>query len=139
MLFSRPTSLSVCIALFVTLITLVQSSPAPHRGGPAKGLGVPISNTDATDIIANRYIVVYNNNATDEDVEKHQAMIASSLRKRNLNARSLDGRALSSETTPFSMQGWRGTILDADDSMMLEIADMSDVRFLSFFGGLSLG
>lgn len=127
--------MSVFIALFLAfqLITLVQSSPAPlpHRGGKAKGLGVPIANTDATDIIANRYIVVYNNNATDENVEMHQSMIATALRKRSIHARSIDGRSLSREIKPFSMMGWRGTILDAEDSMMLEIADMSDVR--SFF------
>lgn len=136
-MFSRLSQVSVFIALFLTfqLITLVHSSPAPlpHRGGKAKGLGVPIANTDATDIIANRYIVVYNNNATDANVEMHQSMIATALRKRSIHARSIDGRSLSREIKPFSMMGWRGTILDAEDSMMLEIADMADVRssFLS--------
>lgn len=127
-MFSR-FSLSACIAIFITFFTFAQAAPSPSPYS-VKGLGVNIANADATDIVANRYIVVYNNNASDERVEHCQSMIASSIAKRGLNARALDGRQMSNTISPFSMQGWRGTILDGDDATMLQISAMADVSFL---------
>ncbi|PBP28721.1 subtilase [Diplocarpon rosae] len=127
------------LPLLVTFCVLIQATPAPHDGGRGdragvgralQGIGVPVSNVDATDIIANRYIVVYNENCTDERVEYHQSMIATALRKRNIGKRALDGRMMSQHISPFAIQGWRGTVLDADDAMMLSIADMSDVAYI---------
>lgn len=118
-------SLTLFVAFLFTFITLVQSSPL--KAGGVKGLGVPISNAGAKNIVSNSYIVVYNNNATDASVELHRAQIATALRKRSLSARALDGRKLSSTMRPFSMAGWRGMTLEAEDAMMLDIAAMTDV------------
>ncbi|CAL3964603.1 hypothetical protein PZA11_002418 [Diplocarpon coronariae] len=125
--------------VITSLFALILATPTPHgevggsRGGLRKalqGIGVPVNNVDATDIVANRYIVVYNDNCTDERVEYHQSMIATALKKRNIGKRALDGRMMSQHISPFAIQGWRGTILDADDAMMLSIADMSDVAYI---------
>lgn len=137
----RLSTVSVVLALILTFITLVQSSPTPKGGARIKGLGVPINNVDATDIITNRYIVVYNNTASDQDVDDCRAMISTAMKKRRIGARSIDGRTLSNHIEPFSMQGWRGTILEAEDDMMIEIADMTHVSLFPSlnFGRIGLG
>ncbi|KUJ13099.1 putative subtilisin-like protease [Mollisia scopiformis] len=117
----------LCVFAFTTLVTCL-----PGRHGPTKvtGLGVPISNTAAKNVIANRYIVVYNNNATDDEVQTHQASVMTSLRKRSLVKRTLDGKVLSNQMNTFSMMGWRGMALEADDGMILDIASSSMVSFI---------
>jgi len=42
--------------------------------------------------------------------------------KRGLSPRSREGRALSGKMEAFSMMGWRGMRLDAEDGEILEIA-----------------
>ncbi|KAK0124670.1 hypothetical protein ONS95_009615 [Cadophora gregata] len=130
MFSNRLSTVTVVLALFFTLfVTLAQSTPTPRGGERVKGLGVPINNADASDIIANKYIVVYNNTASDEEIETCRATIATAMKKRSVQ-RGLDGRTLSSHIEPFSMEGWRGSILEAEDAMMLEIADMSHVSYI---------
>jgi hypothetical protein len=107
--------------------TFVYAAPGRHHGAKVKGIGVPVSNADASNIIANRYIVVYNNNATDDAVAVHQASVMSAMRKRSLEARSSSGRKLSNKMQAFSMSGWRGMTIDAEDSMILEIESASEV------------
>jgi len=117
------------VALFAAFCGIVLSSPTKGRhGAEVKGIGVPVSNTDAKNVISNRYIVVYNNNATDAAVESHQASVMTALRKRSLSARSIDGRTLSPKMDAFSMSGWRGMSLEAEDDMILEISNMAMVR-----------
>lgn len=121
------------VFFFVTFLAafcaIVHSSPTKgHHGSKVSGIGVPVSNTKAENVISNRYIVVYYNNATDAAVETHQASVMSALRKRSLSARSLDGRTLSPKMDAFSMSGWRGMSLEAEDDMILEIANMGMVR-----------
>lgn len=126
-------SVSVCLALFVTFFTLIQAAPADRRSAAVRGLGVPVDNIEAEDIVANRYIVIYHDNCTDEMVERHQSHISATLKKRNLNKRALDGRMMSTHIDPFTISGWRGTSLDADDEMMMDIASLQGVRLLSLF------
>lgn len=121
----------VLICFLAAFCTLVQASPTPGRhGAKVAGIGVPISNTDAKNIISNSYIVVYNNNATDDAVSTHQASVMTSLRKRNLVARGKEGQALSTKMNAFSMSGWRGMSLEAEDSMILEIASATEVAYV---------
>lgn len=121
------------ISFLFAIITFTFAIPS-HRGNQnltkVNGLGVPVSNAQASNIISNRYIVVYNNNATDEMVEMHQASVMTALRKRNINTRGLDGRTLSPVMEAFSMSGWRGMSLEAEDKMMIEIAACTDVAYV---------
>ena len=111
--------------------TLVQATPTPGRhGAKVSGIGVPVSNIDAKNVISNRYIVVYNNNATDDAVSTHQASVMTALRKRNLVARGKDGKFLATKMDAFSMSGWRGMSLEAEDSMILEIASATEVAYV---------
>jgi hypothetical protein len=117
-------SILLCVFAFATLVTCL---PGRHKASKVNGLGVPVSNTNAKSVIANRYIVVYNNNATDDEVQTHQALVMTNLRKRSLAKRTLDGKVLSNQMDTFSMMGWRGMALEADDGMMLDIAESSMV------------
>jgi len=101
------------------LSSLVCTSPVRH-GANVNGLGVPVSNAAASNIIPNRYIVVYNNNATDEAVKLHQASVMTTMRKRGLG--------FSSKMSTFSMAGWRGMSMEAeDDGLMIDISNADEV------------
>ncbi|TVY82752.1 Subtilisin-like protease [Lachnellula suecica] len=119
------------VAFFAAFCAIVHSSPTKGRhGAKVSGIGVPVSNTKATNVISNRYIVVYYNNATDDAIKLQQATVMTKLRKRSLSARALDGRTLSPVMDTFSIQGWRGMAMDAEDDMILEIASMAEVNFV---------
>jgi hypothetical protein len=107
--------------------TVVHSSPARH-GKNVNGLGVPISNPDVNDIIPGKYIVVYNANATDDAVQLHQASVMKAFRKRGMD--------FSSKMRTFSMTGWRGMTLEAEDNgIVIDIANAAEV----FLSPISLG
>lgn len=124
-------SCKILVCISAAFNTLVQSSPTPRRHGTKlNGIGIPVSNADAKNIISNRYIVVYNNNATDDAVSTHQASVMTALRKRNLVARGKDGKSLVTKMDAFSMSGWRGMSLEAEDRMILEIASATEVAYV---------
>jgi len=132
-------SFSFFLSLLVTFSTFVSAAPSRHHhGSQVSGIGVPIANSDASNIIANRYIVVYYNNATDDAVAVHQASVMTAMKKRSLDARGSNGQKLSNTMQHFSMSGWRGMTIDAEDSMILEINAASEVIDLGslnlFFG-----
>ena len=115
------------LSFFAAFSTLVYAAPSRHHGAKVSGIGVPVSNSDVSNIIANRYIVVYNNNATDEAVATHQASVMTAMRMRSLETRGKSGRRLSNKMQTFSMSGWRGMTIDAEDSMILEIESAGEV------------
>lgn len=119
-------SIRLVLSFLAFFLVLGHALPASH-GAPVQGIGVPVSNADASSIIPNRYIVVYNANTSDVEVEQHQAQIQTAMRKRSLSTRTLDGRTMSAKMDTFSMTGWRAMALDAEDSMILEIANTNMV------------
>ncbi|CAD6502328.1 BgTH12-04921 [Blumeria graminis f. sp. triticale] len=130
--------LSFCYCVIpLYLFSFAYSAPPLFRA-PANpnsivnGLGLPISNMDAPaeDVIANRYIVVYSKDATDDAVESHQTTIKTALKKRSLNATSIDGRQLSPMMHTFKMGGWRGMCLDAEDAMIIDIESAAEVSYV---------
>lgn len=123
------------ISLLCALFTFVFAAPSPapfprSHGAKVSGIGVPVSNAEATNIISNRYIVVYNANATDDMVSMHMTTVKRGIAKRDVNARALDGRTLSTTMNAFSLSGWRGMSLDAEDAMILEIAACPEVSYV---------
>lgn len=130
MLFS---TLSKPLLLLISLAALATASPFNHRRPTLNGIGIPISNAKATDIIEGKYIVIYASNATDAAVQAHQASVLSSMRKRDESLVKRDGsvQAISGTLSVFSMMGWRGMTLKADAGMILEIAEANEVRFCS--------
>lgn len=110
--------------LFLVFLSFTFVTCAPGRHGKnVSGLGLPISNPDAKDIIPGQYIVVYNNNVTDDAVQIHQASVVTAMRKRGLEDPMMRMKA-------FSMVGWRAMALEAqdcDDGMIIDIANAAEV------------
>ncbi|KAF4615859.1 hypothetical protein G7Y89_g15257 [Cudoniella acicularis] len=123
-------SVQFVLSFFCVLFTFVQATPTQFHGAPVSGIGVPVSNAEAANIISNRYIVVYHQNATDDAVQAHQASIMSALQKRSLAARSASGNLLSSTMDTFAMNGYRGMSLEAEDAMILQIANTDEVAYV---------
>ncbi|KAI0881419.1 subtilisin-like protein [Annulohypoxylon maeteangense] len=93
-------------------------------------LGVFVSNPDSTGIVPNSYIVVYQKNSTDDEVQAHQASVKVAVKKRNLGKRGLVGQLLSTKVRTFAMSGWRAMALESDDLMMNEINNMAMVKYV---------
>ena len=89
-----------------------------------------LSNSDAKDIIPNRYIVVYKKDAGEDAINAKEANIASVISKRNLNKRSLTGNVLSTEIHSLNINSWRATALDADDDMIKSLFDSDEVDYV---------
>ncbi|TVY16665.1 Subtilisin-like protease 2 [Lachnellula arida] len=125
-MFFSPRFISPLLSSLAAFCAIVHSSPIQSRqiNGTGLGVPVPVSNLEASNVIPNKYIVT------------HQASILSALRKRRLAARAEDGnanargRALSVTMDAFSMGGWRGMSLEAEDDMMAEIANTRMVSYI---------
>ncbi|RYO80335.1 hypothetical protein DL766_001663 [Monosporascus sp. MC13-8B] len=125
---------------FTTLLTsLLALSPFTAQAAPwgaswkeskAADVRIFVDNPDATDVVPNSYIVVYNNTFGDDVVEAHELSIKTAIAKRNIGKRGLNGRALSTQVKTFKMSGWRAMVLDADDVMMNTIYDEDMVSFI---------
>ncbi|KAI1077605.1 subtilisin-like protein [Whalleya microplaca] len=89
-----------------------------------------VSNPNATNVVPNSYIVVYNKNFTDDDIDAHQASIKTAVKKRNLGKRGLTGQPLSTKVRTFAMSGWRAMALESDDVMMSEVNNMDMVSYI---------
>jgi subtilisin family serine protease len=94
------------------------------------GLVGYITNPHAENIIANRYIVVYNSSFGEEAISAKQAQFAATIAKRNLGKRSLLGNILSTEIHSFQMHNWRAMALDADDDMVKSIFGADEVAYI---------
>lgn len=94
------------------------------------GLVGYITNPHAKHIVANRYIVVYNNTFGSEAIAAKQAEFAATIQKRNLGKRSLGGNMLSTEIHSFQMHTWRAMALDADDEMIKSIFAAKEVAYI---------
>ncbi|CAG8970714.1 hypothetical protein HYALB_00001495 [Hymenoscyphus albidus] len=119
-------SLPVLVSFVLASSSVVTSSPTSLR---PRLLSI-LSNSEATNIIPNKFLVVYNKNASDEQVETHQTSIKTALKKRSLSTRGDDGRILSTGISSYSIQGWRAMALEADDAMILDIAGCPEVNYV---------
>lgn len=117
------------LTLALTLLTLTQAAPSPRKG---HFIGVPISNPEVTesDVIANRFIVVYNSTFGEEAITTHQSKWIAKIAKANVGKRSLDGRSLSTAVNTFRLGTWNAMALEADDRMMNQIFDADEVSYI---------
>ncbi len=116
----------LCVSFFALSASLVSGRSVRTHDF----LGVPVTNYDATDIIPNRYIVVYNKTFSDDIIEAHQSKVITTVRKRNLGKRGFTGHLLSTDVQTFKMSGWRAMALEADDKMILEVMDADEVSYV---------
>jgi subtilisin family serine protease len=89
-----------------------------------------ITNYGAEDAIADRYIVVYNDEYDDDEINATEAFFTSEVKKRNINKRSIGGHLLSTEVHSFRLNKLRAMRLDADADMIAEIAKSKEVKFI---------
>ena len=116
--------------LFASLTAGIPTNPTSTPNAPAQFQGVPIINSDAQNIVPNRYIVVYNKTFDSDAIDAKEAMFSSAIQKRNLYKRGLGGRALSTAIHSFSMNNWRAMALDADDAMITDINSAEEVSYV---------
>lgn len=91
---------------------------------------LPISNPQASNIIPNRYIVVYNNTFDDDAISAKEESFISTMQKRNINKRGLDGDWLPTDFDSFKINQWRATSLAADDEMVTDIFNNDEVAYI---------
>ncbi|KAL1846405.1 hypothetical protein Daus18300_014274 [Diaporthe australafricana] len=122
------------LATFSLLAPLALGAPAPAPAPlrePPLGLGVPIMNADAKNIIPNKYVVVYNDTFDDDAVATHEAYWVETIAKRNIGKRSsIDNRMLSMTVHTFSIGSMRAMCLEADDASALEINGADEVSYI---------
>lgn len=117
-------------------LTLSLAAPNPRRGHGR--ISAPISNPEATDIVSNSFIVVYNSTVGDEAITSHQTKWINRVRKANVGKRSIDGRSLSTKATPVKIGTWRAMTIDADDDMASELFDSDEVKYIEADTRISL-
>ncbi|KAH8906338.1 subtilisin-like protein [Coniochaeta sp. PMI_546] len=95
-------------------------------------MGVPVSNPEVSesDVVANRFIVVYNSTFDEEAITTHQSKWIAKIAKSNVGKRSLDGRALSTKVSTFRLGTWNAMALEADDRTMNQIFDADEVSYI---------
>ncbi|KAH7155729.1 peptidase S8/S53 domain-containing protein [Dactylonectria estremocensis] len=89
-----------------------------------------VSNPDASNIISNRYIVVYNDTFDDDAINIKQTNWINAVKKRNINKRSNTGHMLSTKVSTFSMSKYRAMALDADDDMVQDLFNAEEVAYI---------
>ncbi|CVL05239.1 hypothetical protein FPRO06_04396 [Fusarium proliferatum] len=103
---------------------------ADKKMGISAFLRPMLKNPDAQNIIANRYIVVYNDTFDDDAISAKEASFAAAIKKRNLNKRSSIGEAMSTSIQSFRMNKWRAMSLDADDLMVQDLYNSDEVAYI---------
>ncbi|KAF5645468.1 alkaline protease (oryzin) [Fusarium sp. NRRL 52700] len=103
---------------------------ADKKMGISAFLRPMLKNPDAQNIIANRYIVVYNDTFDDDTISAKEASFAAAIKKRNLNKRSSIGNAMSTSIQSFRMNKWRAMSLDADDLMVQDLYNSDEVAYI---------
>lgn len=124
------TSLLTTFSLLAAL-ALGAPAPAPAPAREPQGLGLPIMNADAKDIIPNKFVVVYNDTFDDDAIATHESYWIDTIAKRNIGKRSpIDNRMLSMTVHTFSIGSMRAMCLEADDASALEINSADEVSYI---------
>lgn len=89
-----------------------------------------VTNPDASNIISNRYIVVYNDTFDDDAITVKETSWINAVKKRNIGKRSTTGHLLSTDVHTFKMNKWRAMALDADDDMVQDLYNSDEVAYI---------
>lgn len=118
---------------FTYLFFLLGLAIAAPRG-TSSGLNkppLPIVNAKATNIIPNRYIVVYKNTFNSSAIDAKEAFLSAAVQKRNVGKRSAtSGKPFSTTIHSVAMNNWRATILDAEDDMIHSLSQSDEVDWI---------
>jgi len=132
-------SILAAVAALAPLGAVAAPAPIPQPAGwdvsISSEIKALVSNPDASNIIPNRYIVVYNTSFSDEEISATDLSISSAIAKRNLGKRALDGRQMSGfmSTMSFSASGSTGprmSAFDGDNVMLSTLAKDKTVAYI---------
>ena len=116
---------------YLTSLLCCLPAALAQRLGDGNFLGLPIANSDAADIIADRYMVVWNNTFSREEIDSRQSLVTADLRKRNLNKRSdISGELLSTDVRSYRIRNFMAMGFQADNKMLMSIADQPEVAYI---------
>lgn len=94
-------------------------------------IGVPVANPDVANPIPNKYIVVYNDTFSNDDIDGYETKVIKTIAKRNLGKRSpLTGKLLSTGVKSFKVGTWRAMSLEADDLLINELFAANEVSYI---------
>lgn len=117
-------TLTGVIASTAFFISSVTALPAPYSLPyiPATGadsvLALKAKNMDRNDTVEGRYIVGYVGAINNTELQEHQDFVQRLLKKRNF---------LGGVTRSYSMDGFKGYNIEADDDTLAEISARSEV------------
>lgn len=126
--------LSLLGLLATAALSLPSPLPARHAANQKSDsvLSVPVVNSNARNLVSNCYIVVYNANSSDSDIDAHQAYVKSAVAKHNLRRR--DGSNTSGTDMSMSTHrigGWRAVSLKAAEvATMVDIYNSTTVHYI---------
>jgi len=116
--------------LSALLLLLLPLTALAQRLGSINFIGLPISNPDATDIIPDRYLVVWNTTFPTEAIESKQALFMSNIQKRNINKRGFSGSLLSTRVNSYRYNKFMAMTFESDNDLLLSIADQPEVAYV---------
>lgn len=116
----------------VACCSLAFCLPSPGESSKfSKRLGVNIANAESSDIIPNKYVVVFNSSFTAAEIDDYQAKVINMVKKRNINKRHLtEKRFLSTSVNTMAVGDWKCMSLEADDATINELAASNEVSYV---------
>jgi oryzin len=104
----RYLSVTRIATLAAALLPFAAAAPA------ARSSLLKIRNAEATDVVANSFIVVYKDTVTSSDLETHLSSVNSLISKRSTPYNGVGAT--------YDMEGFKGFELEADEATVAEIA-----------------
>lgn len=115
------------------LLGLLPTAVLAQRLGGGNFIGLPIANADvaAEDLIPDRYIAVWNNSYSLEEIESRQSLVTADIRKRNIGKRSeISGSLLSTNVHSYRIREFMAMSFESDNKMLLSIADQPEIAHI---------
>ncbi|OAQ79534.1 subtilase [Purpureocillium lilacinum] len=91
---------------------------------------LPIVNAFAERPVENTYIAVFNSTFGTEAIDARISAMSSTIQKRNLNKRGLDGKYLSTEMKSITLGDWRCAAFQGDADMVREFNGADEVAYV---------
>lgn len=116
-----------------SLLCCLPASTLAQRLGDGNFIGLPITNADVApeDCIPDRYIAVWNNSFSIDEIESRQSLLTADIRKRNLNKRSeLSGALLSQDVRSWRIRDFMAMGFQSDNKLLLSIANQPEVAYI---------
>ena len=113
------------------LLCCLPAGTLAQRLGDGNFIGLPIANAQATDMIPDCYMAVWNSTFSLEEITSRQSLVTADIRKRNLNKRSdVSGDLLSMDVHSYRIRNFMAMGFHADSKLLQSIADQPEVAYV---------